>query len=296
MEDEVNEDWWESQSLEDLERELITEGDKSATSYLRESWLSAMMAVLRDARRSAGLSQAALAEQLGTRQPSVSRLEHDENTTLSRFIDYLIACGRMPFEVETIAIDEMRNFLQANLEIPQSAHAVRRWKQARVFPQPIPAHFPAANIVVRSAAVTAAQDALQPLYGVGALLQDSIRQNSDVYAGLVGGFSTAIREATSSFSAAIQGAMNPFTYVFESALNSPSPNVISEVGKSHRVFQSRPHVTMQNSTRSMPVIRTQSIQSAPDRRLQFEPSWRQYPDNAGIIRAGSTRGRTRMAA
>ena len=100
--------WWDSPSLEELENEIVAESDAGADAFLRERWLSTVMAVLRDARRSAGLTQHELAERLGTRQPAVSRLEHDEDTTLGRFVDYLIACGKLPSDISTVALGDER--------------------------------------------------------------------------------------------------------------------------------------------------------------------------------------------
>lgn len=125
------ESWWESESLENLEREIIDESDESADAYLRESWLSAMMAALRNARRSAGLTQQELAERLGTQQPAVSRLEHDEDTTFERFLDYLMACDRMPFEeLQTAPLQGLRRYLRANPEAPRTAAAYKAWHAA----------------------------------------------------------------------------------------------------------------------------------------------------------------------
>jgi transcriptional regulator with XRE-family HTH domain len=109
------------------------------------------MAVLRDARRSAGLTQQALAERLGTQQPSVSRLENDEDTTLGRFVDYLMACGRMPFEVETTSVEGLRQYVRANLKAPRTVEAVRRWQAANdgansLSPSPVPERARASSV------------------------------------------------------------------------------------------------------------------------------------------------------
>lgn len=55
-------------------------------------------ALLRDARRSAGLTQAQLAERLGTTQPVIARLERDDaNPTFETIQRALVAAG---YEIE----------------------------------------------------------------------------------------------------------------------------------------------------------------------------------------------------
>lgn len=127
--DDATENWWDSESLEEMKEQVVHEDDESADAYLRESWLSFIMAALRDARRSAGLSQQALAERLGTRQPAVSRLEHDDDTSLERFVEYLMACGRMPFEeLKTAPLEGLRKYLRANPDAPRTEAAFRAWQ------------------------------------------------------------------------------------------------------------------------------------------------------------------------
>ena len=63
-------------------------------------------ALIRDARRRAGLSQAALAEALGTTQSAVSRWEHGrEEPRRSRLVEILDACG-LQASINISAIDE----------------------------------------------------------------------------------------------------------------------------------------------------------------------------------------------
>ena len=79
--DDSTESWWDSESLGDLNQQVAHESDESADAYLRESWLSFIMAVLRDARRSAGLSQRASNRQYLDLSTMRIRLSSGSSTT-----------------------------------------------------------------------------------------------------------------------------------------------------------------------------------------------------------------------
>lgn len=62
------------------------------------------MAQLRRVREWAGLTQAQVAEKLGTTQSAISRLEADEQggITWKRYCDYMDACGVIPLNLELV--------------------------------------------------------------------------------------------------------------------------------------------------------------------------------------------------
>ncbi|MGH2485612.1 MAG: helix-turn-helix domain-containing protein, partial [Ktedonobacterales bacterium] len=86
-------------TVEDAIRVLLAHDDDAAREYLKESFLTRAMLALFNARRDVGLTQAQLAERLGTQQSSIARLERDlsGSVTLRRFVEVALACGVMPF-------------------------------------------------------------------------------------------------------------------------------------------------------------------------------------------------------
>ena len=114
-------------TLDDAVRGFLAEDEESCRAYLKESWLAAVMAELRRARQRAGLTQADLAERMGTKQPSIARLERAEDTTLGRLWDYLYACGEAPTEIETVPVAGHAGFVEACPSDERTASAVRTW-------------------------------------------------------------------------------------------------------------------------------------------------------------------------
>jgi hypothetical protein len=78
-------------TLADAAREYVEESEESAHIYLRESWLSGAIATMYRARWAADLTQAEVAERLGTTQSAIARLERADDTTLRRLWEYLYA-------------------------------------------------------------------------------------------------------------------------------------------------------------------------------------------------------------
>ena len=77
--------------------------------YLRTRWLLGATITLEKARRAAGLSVEALAQRLGTTPAVIRRCERDDGGHLSlrRYLDWLIACGQMPVEIQTYALQDV---------------------------------------------------------------------------------------------------------------------------------------------------------------------------------------------
>lgn len=116
-------------TISDLIREALSESAESAREYLAESWLAEATGVLRDARRKAGLTQIEVAERLATTQSSIARLENDESggVTLRRFINYLLACGRFPLDVETEQFERVREYAITRPLQARHAAPFRHW-------------------------------------------------------------------------------------------------------------------------------------------------------------------------
>ncbi len=129
-EEVTDELWWDTGTLADSVAEVLEESEASGLAYLRESWLAATMGLLRDCRRRAGLTQAEVADRLGTQQPSIARLERAGDTTLGRFWDYLSACGQAPLEIEAVSVSALRQYALADADAPRGASEVQRWLHA----------------------------------------------------------------------------------------------------------------------------------------------------------------------
>ena len=107
-----------AQSVDDLALDILRGPDEPAVTYLRHRWLGMVMADLRQARRDAGLSQAEVAERLGTTQSAIARLErdHDGSISLHRLVDYVLACGVLPEMLSLRPIAEVRQMAIKALE------------------------------------------------------------------------------------------------------------------------------------------------------------------------------------
>lgn len=107
----------------------ILEDEDGARDYLVEHWVAEAMLTMRRARRQAGLTQAQVAEQLGTQQPAVARLEgdHSGGVSVRRYAEYFAACNVLPFEVEFAPIEQLRQFALDNPTAPLTADALRAW-------------------------------------------------------------------------------------------------------------------------------------------------------------------------
>ncbi len=95
-------------TIADLVRETLSD-DTGTKAYLRQWWLTTAIESLIAARHRAGLSQDKLAQLLGTQQSVVARMEKDDDGRMSlhRFIDYALACGEIPFDVQLIDVQRM---------------------------------------------------------------------------------------------------------------------------------------------------------------------------------------------
>jgi transcriptional regulator with XRE-family HTH domain len=119
--------WWDAGTLEDSAREYVEESEESAKVYLRESWLAATMAILHRARWATNLTQAEVAERLGTTQSAIARLERADDTTFGRFWEYLYACGVVPLELETVCFEDLREYVRRQPGADRTVEPVKQW-------------------------------------------------------------------------------------------------------------------------------------------------------------------------
>ena len=72
------------------------------------------------ARRAAGLTQAEVAERLGTSQPAIARLERDFSGSMSlrRFVDYCLACGVAPLNIMVDVVADVRRYVLRDINAP----------------------------------------------------------------------------------------------------------------------------------------------------------------------------------
>lgn len=99
-------------TIGDMTTELLISSEEGAREYLRQWWISGAISTLRETRWNAGLTQRDVAERLGIDQASVTRIERDDvgKTSIARFIDYAMACGVVPFDVQVLPFEKMRVF------------------------------------------------------------------------------------------------------------------------------------------------------------------------------------------
>jgi transcriptional regulator with XRE-family HTH domain len=116
----------------EVARTFLSEGNERASVFLEQQWLSGATALLRQCRREAGLTQAEVAERMGTTRAVVARLERDTrgHFTLRRFVDYLMACGVQPFQIEVAPTEDLVAFLRDDPEVDRTAVALAEWKES----------------------------------------------------------------------------------------------------------------------------------------------------------------------
>jgi DNA-binding XRE family transcriptional regulator len=76
---------------------------------------------LRELREQQGVTQAALAERLGTTQTNVSRIEHERDTYLSTLADYVAALGGH-LEINAVFPDETIQLIAPTARTQVTAH------------------------------------------------------------------------------------------------------------------------------------------------------------------------------
>ncbi|MHB1005415.1 MAG: helix-turn-helix domain-containing protein [Chloroflexota bacterium] len=116
-------------TLADLVRGFLGRSEESSRAFLRQSWLSNAVASLRLARHRSGLTQAEIAQRMGTSQSAIARLEADieGRIALHRYIDYASACGMMPLDVTLEPFALVREYAMAKPEKQRQQAAYNAW-------------------------------------------------------------------------------------------------------------------------------------------------------------------------
>lgn len=114
-------------------RHWLENADDQGQAYLAQGWLSAASRALRRARQEAGLTQRDLAEKLGTKQSAIARWENDSNGSISlnNFVEFLNACGQMPYRMEYLDLAELREYELDQSLAPSTVSAVEAWRASR---------------------------------------------------------------------------------------------------------------------------------------------------------------------
>ncbi|MDQ3655127.1 MAG: helix-turn-helix domain-containing protein [Chloroflexota bacterium] len=107
--------------------ELISEyagDDEVSSDFLKARWIAHTLSTMRTCRVDHELTQADMAEALGTKQPSVARLERGEDITLSRMWDYFYACGMAPLQIPFVEFGKLKGFVVEFPDRPTTLSAV----------------------------------------------------------------------------------------------------------------------------------------------------------------------------
>lgn len=82
--------------------------------------------LIKECRRRAGLTQAQLADQIGTTQPAIARLERGVgNPSLRRLSDIAYACG-LEIQVSVVPVDpDEWDMVQDNLRLPPAERVAK---------------------------------------------------------------------------------------------------------------------------------------------------------------------------
>lgn len=107
---------------------------------LKSQWLHSAVRSLVQARKRAGLTQAEVAERMGTQQAAVARLEKDTRGSMSfrTYVRYAMACGMgvhgmVPLDVRMVPLVWAKLFYEENpLSIPLTQRNLLAWNTARI--------------------------------------------------------------------------------------------------------------------------------------------------------------------
>lgn len=105
------------------------DGEEFTREFLKSSFLSSAVDALFHARRQVGLTQAQVAELMGTKQAAIARLEADTDGSMSlhRFVEFALACGMVPLDIKLAPIEDVHNYVLQFPEAPRTADAFSRW-------------------------------------------------------------------------------------------------------------------------------------------------------------------------
>lgn len=120
-------------TIGDSIQQLLEENSAETREYLKERLLTSAALGLGAHRKAAGITQADLAERLGTKQPAISALEGDLSGSFSfrRYVDYLLACNVLPLDLSFAPVEGVRQFLLTNFNESPTATAYATWFAAQ---------------------------------------------------------------------------------------------------------------------------------------------------------------------
>jgi transcriptional regulator with XRE-family HTH domain len=153
---EKDEDIQITGTTDELIVQMLTDkehGEEFTREYLKRSFLSAAVNALFHARRDAGLTQAQVAEKLNTKQTAIARLEADTagSMSLRRFVEFALACGRMPFDIKLELVNTFRDYVIDNPRSPRTQDLYEEWSKHR--PEPTKVSQPASVLTLSGQAV-----------------------------------------------------------------------------------------------------------------------------------------------
>lgn len=113
----------------DATREMLSD-DVAAREFLKASFLSSAMTALFYARRKAELTQAQVAERMGTKQSAIARMEADASgsTSLRRYVEYALTCDMIPFDITLARVSTLKEFARADPSVPRTEVAYQAWR------------------------------------------------------------------------------------------------------------------------------------------------------------------------
>jgi transcriptional regulator with XRE-family HTH domain len=111
--------------------DLLRNGGQDASDYLAETFIIEAIQMLLEARLEAGLKQDEVAYILGTKQPAIARWESDfeGRITLRKYVEFAVACGKIPCDLSFIPLEEMTQFAIKNLDASRTADRVTDWEK-----------------------------------------------------------------------------------------------------------------------------------------------------------------------
>ncbi len=120
-------------TLDTAIRDVLKDDSDNSREYLRATFLAAIADTMWRARNEAGLTQGDVAQKLGTGQSAIARLEADTEGkfTLHRFIDYCIAVGKFPLDIDLVPLETLQNFVRVQPSAPRSHQRVSSWQEYR---------------------------------------------------------------------------------------------------------------------------------------------------------------------
>jgi transcriptional regulator with XRE-family HTH domain len=109
------------------------DGEEFTKEFLKAGFLSSAVDALFHARRSAGLTQAQIAEMMLTKQAAIARLEADTSGKMSlyRFVDFAIACGMFPLEIKLVPLNILKEYIKIHPEAAKTEELYNSWLRVR---------------------------------------------------------------------------------------------------------------------------------------------------------------------